>query len=254
VKEDDTSLHSWNEYRFPHFEYRKPQRYSTGRGSYSSSYSPYRDFPTLPSPLNRALPHQRRPHHIKHTHRVQTIIEMDEQSTTSEEQLHEVAHYGTLDGRPGALEYSGFQWLQNRPAQPNPPPVSPPRVPFNPTPTAIQRNESLIKAFKAAPNVLYERYCQFGQLGVLGWCAEFEELISEVKGLGISGDMADATRDCALQTCRDILKLQLDVQMQLIILYLSGQISRLRAFLDQNGDEDYPIPSFPLPSEEYDHP
>jgi len=119
VKEDDTSLHSWNEYRFPHFEYRKPQRYSTGRGSYSSSYSPYRDFPTLPSPLNRALPHQRRPHHIKHTHRVQTIIEMDEQSTTSEEQLHEVAHYGTLDGRPGALEYSGFQWLQNRPAQPN---------------------------------------------------------------------------------------------------------------------------------------
>jgi hypothetical protein len=58
------------------------------------------------------------------------------------------------------------------------------------------------------------------QLGVLGWCAEFEELISEVKGLGTSGDMADATRDCALQTCRDILKLQLDVQMQLIILYL----------------------------------
>jgi hypothetical protein len=58
------------------------------------------------------------------------------------------------------------------------------------------------------------------QLGVLGWCAEFDELIAEVKSLGFDGNMASATRDCALQTCREILRLPLDVQMQLIILYM----------------------------------
>jgi len=179
---------------------------------------------------------------------------MDERSSLPEDQLNEVAHYGPIDGRPGALEYSDHQWLQDRPPPPDPPPASPQKIPFNPTPTAVQRNENLIKALKAAPSVLYERFCQFGQLGVLGWCAEFDELISEVKRLALDGDMADVTRDRALQTCREILRLQLDVQMQLIILYMSAQISRLRTILDQEGDEDYPIPTFPLPADDGSYP
>jgi hypothetical protein len=123
VKDDDTTLQSWAEYRTPDLDYRIRQYYSTRGGTYSSSYSPYRDFPTLPSPLNRQPPRQRRPRRSKFTRRVQTIIEMDERSTLQEEQLNEVAHYGTLDGRPGALEYSGHQWLSFLPS------VSPPQYP-----------------------------------------------------------------------------------------------------------------------------
>ncbi|KAF8338102.1 uncharacterized protein EI90DRAFT_3118552 [Cantharellus anzutake] len=173
------------------------------------------------------------------------------------EELNEVAQYSTLDGGRGmALEYSGFQWLQNRPpprevAPPTPPS---PKIPFSGGPAAIARNDELIKALTAAPDVLYERFCQFGQLGVLGWCAEFSELVDEVKALGRTGGMASATRDCALETCREILKMNLDVKMQLIIIYLSGQISRLREFLNETGNEDYPVPKFPLPSPSGEYP
>ena len=54
------------------------------------------------------------------------------------------------------------------------------------------------------------------------------------------------TRAQALQTCQDILKLKLDIGMQIIIMYLSSQVERLRRFLDgETKYEDYPIPDFP---------
>jgi hypothetical protein len=56
-----------------------------------------------------------------------------------------------------------------------------------------------------------------------------------------------STRAQALKTCEDILKLNLDIKMQIIVMYLSYQVARLRRFLD--GDRvwtDYPEPQFPL--------
>ena len=57
-----------------------------------------------------------------------------------------------------------------------------------------------------------------------------------------------STRAAALQTCEEILRIRLpDVQMQIIIMYLSSQVARLRRFLD--GDrvwDDYPELTFPL--------
>lgn len=61
-----------------------------------------------------------------------------------------------------------------------------------------------------------------------------------------------STRSQALKTCEDILKLPLDVKMQIIILYLSSQVSRLRRFLD--GDRiwnDYPEAKFPVDPRAY---
>lgn len=87
------------------------------------------------------------------------------------------------------------------------------------------------------------------QLGVLGWCAEFGELIDNLKELGFAGNMFVRTRSQALKTCEEILRLNLEeVKMQLIWLYLCSLIARLRRFLD--GDKvwnDYPdFSNFPL--------
>lgn len=87
------------------------------------------------------------------------------------------------------------------------------------------------------------------QLGVLGWCAEFSELIDHLKDLGFNGNMFVTTRSQALKTCEEIMKLDLihEVKMQIIIMYLSYQVARLRRFLD--GDRvwtDYPEPQFPV--------
>jgi len=208
---------------------------------------------TSHKPVSRRV--RRRP---RYRRQVETIIEVDEEIAMSDGELNEVAQYSTLDGRRGmgAFEYSGHQWLQNRPTpqEVNLPDPPTPKMPFSGSPDALVKNDELIKALKAAPDVLYERFCQFGQLGVLGWCAEFSELIDEVKALGFSGEMASATRDCALETCREILKLNLEVKMQLIIIYLSGQISRLREFLDETENDDYPVPTFPLPSSSGEYP
>lgn len=60
------------------------------------------------------------------------------------------------------------------------------------------------------------------------------------------------TRTQALKTCEELLKLPLDLKMQIIVMYLSSQVSRLRRFLD--GDRawtDYPEPSFPLEPSQY---
>jgi hypothetical protein len=126
-------------------------------------------------------------------------------------------------------------------------------------------------ALQSAPNVLFGRYKQYGQvhislppsippsfvlnvffpsrpqLGVLAWCAEFSEMTDELKRLGISGDMFVSTREAALKACEDILRLQLDIKMQIIVIHLSSQVARLRRFLDaEHVWEDYPETHFPL--------
>jgi len=55
------------------------------------------------------------------------------------------------------------------------------------------------------------------------------------------------TRTQALSTCSELLGLKLDIGMQIIVMYLSSQVNRLRRFLDGDGVwEDYPVPHFPL--------
>ena len=57
-----------------------------------------------------------------------------------------------------------------------------------------------------------------------------------------------ATRTQALQTCEQILSMKLeDVKMQLIIMFLSTQVARLRKFLDaERVWNDYPEMQIPL--------
>ena len=77
-------------------------------------------------------------------------------------------------------------------------------------------------------------------------------MIDSIKELGFQGNMFVNTRTQALQTCEDILKLQLDLKMQIIVMYLSSQVARLRRFLDAERQwEDYPKPSFPLDPSQY---
>lgn len=90
------------------------------------------------------------------------------------------------------------------------------------------------------------------QLGVLAWCSEFSELIDALKHLGFDGNMFVSTRTQALKTCEDILKLNLDIEMQIIVMYLSSQVARLRRFLDADHQwDDYPKPKFPIDPNEY---
>lgn len=86
---------------------------------------------------------------------------------------------------------------------------------------------------------------------MLAWCAEFSELIDALKQLGFEGNMFVATRTQALQTCSEVIKLNLDIKMQIIVMYLSSQVQRLRRFLDSEKQwNDYPIITFPLPPQE----
>ncbi|KAF5368589.1 hypothetical protein D9758_002332 [Tetrapyrgos nigripes] len=152
----------------------------------------------------------------------------------------------------GEYDYSGMQWFKDPPparAAPAPEPVG---TQYVPPPEVIEQNEAFRFALSAAPNVLYGRYKHYGQLGVLAWCSEFSELIDNLKDLGFAGNMFVSTRTQALKTCEDILRLHLEVKMQIIVLYLSSQVQRLRRFLD--GDrvwDDYPEPSFPLDYTQY---
>ncbi|KAF8745095.1 hypothetical protein AX14_010566 [Amanita brunnescens Koide BX004] len=152
----------------------------------------------------------------------------------------------------GEADYGGFTWFADPP--PKPPPASPqPAQPaYVPPPGVIEQNEMFGFALSVAPNVLYGRYKQYGQLGVLAWCSEFAELIDNLKELGVHGHMFVSTRSQALKTCEDILKLPLEVKMQIIVLYLSSQVARLRRFLD--GDRtwnDYPETKFPVDPRAY---
>ncbi|KAG9055230.1 hypothetical protein FS842_002760 [Serendipita sp. 407] len=105
-------------------------------------------------------------------------------------------------------------------------------------------------ALKSAPDVLMEQYKAFGQLGVLGWCSEFSELIDELKEFGSQGHMFTDTREQALETCTDLLHslvADMDVKMQIIVMFLSFQVQRLRKFLDASTEfDDYPQPNFPI--------
>lgn len=90
------------------------------------------------------------------------------------------------------------------------------------------------------------------QLGVLAWCSEFSEMIDAVKSFGFEGHMFVSTRTQALKTCEEILRLNLNIEMQIIVMYLSSQVARLRRFLDAERQwDDYPKPSFPLDPYQY---
>ncbi|THH18564.1 hypothetical protein EW146_g2448 [Bondarzewia mesenterica] len=151
----------------------------------------------------------------------------------------------------GEADYAGYEWFKDPPPQrPEPPPAPAPAPP--PLPSVIEQNEMFDYALKAAPNVLYGRFKQYGQLGVLGWCSEFSEMIDSIKTLGLQGNMFVSTRTQALRTCEEILRLDLDIKMQIIIIHLSAQIARLRRFLDAERQwNDYPIPDFPMDPQAY---
>jgi len=154
----------------------------------------------------------------------------------------------------GEMDYSNVKWFQDppqrQPTTPAPPQQQQPpsqQQHYQPSSQVIVQNEMFEFALAAAPNVLYQRYKQYGQLGVLGWCSEFSELIDNLKDLGFSGNMFVTTRSQALKTCEDIMALKLeDVKMQLISMYLSSQVARLRRFLDVDRANDYPETNFPL--------
>ena len=72
-------------------------------------------------------------------------------------------------------------------------------------------------------------------------------MIDELKRLGIAGDMFVSTREAALKACEEVLRLQLEIKMQIIVIHLSSQVARLRRFLDaEHVWEDYPDTHFPL--------
>lgn len=60
------------------------------------------------------------------------------------------------------------------------------------------------------------------------------------------GHMFTDTREQALETCTQLLEAltyRMEVQMQIIVMFLSYQVQRLRKFLDANTEfEDYPQP------------
>jgi len=153
------------------------------------------------------------------------------------------------DDEPDA-DYDGMEWFKDPPQRSQPPtPSMQQQDPYIPAQNVVEENERFIYALKHAPNVLFTRFKQYGQLGVLGWCSEFSEMIDALRNLGFSGNMFVATRQQALATCADILKLRLDIKMQIIIMYLSSQVARLRRFLDGEAVfEDYPETDFPIHS------
>ncbi|KAF8599752.1 hypothetical protein BDV93DRAFT_448852, partial [Ceratobasidium sp. AG-I] len=123
---------------------------------------------------------------------------------------------------------------------------------YVPTADVIERNELIVKALKNAPGALHTRFRHFGQLGVLGWSSEFSELVDEIQRCGLERHMFTATREQALATCRELLRLHIDVSMQMISMFLCSQIARLRRFLDGETEyTDYPTPDFPLPQMGY---
>ncbi|CEL53952.1 hypothetical protein RSOLAG1IB_06735 [Rhizoctonia solani AG-1 IB] len=121
-------------------------------------------------------------------------------------------------------------------------------TPYVPTPDVIERNELIVKALRNAPDALHTRFRHFGQLGVLGWSSEFSELIDEIQRCGLERQMFTTTRAQALSTCKALLKLHIDIRLQMISMFLCSQIARLRRFLDGETEyTDYPTPNFPLP-------
>ncbi|TFY72417.1 hypothetical protein EVG20_g593 [Dentipellis fragilis] len=153
----------------------------------------------------------------------------------------------------GEPDYSNYEWFKDPPPpRQEPPPSAPMGEPYVPQAGVIEQNEMFEYALTAAPNVLFGRFKQYGQLGVLAWCAEFSEMIDALKTLGFEGNMFVTTRTAALRACEEILKLQLDIKMQIIVLHLSSQVARLRRFLDADRVwDDYPQTNFPTDPRAY---
>jgi len=152
----------------------------------------------------------------------------------------------------GEADYANYEWFKDPP--PPRQPAAPPTMsdPYIPQPGVIEQNEMFDYALSAAPNVLYGRFKQYGQLGVLAWCSEFSEMIDSLKMLGFEGNMFVSTRTQALKTCEEILQLKLEINMQIIVLHLSSQVARLRRFLDADRVwDDYPETAFPLDPRAY---
>jgi len=154
---------------------------------------------------------------------------------------HDVIDYG------GDHDYTGKNWFQDAPQRPRPAqPPAPPSAAYVPSQTVIEQNEAFLFALDSASAMVWAKYRQYGQLGVLGWCAEFSELIDHLKDLGFAGNMFVSTRQMALKACEDILKLDLQMEMQIIVMYVNYQIARLRRFLDSDRQwDDYPQVGFP---------
>ncbi|KAH9947726.1 hypothetical protein B0H21DRAFT_691522 [Amylocystis lapponica] len=149
------------------------------------------------------------------------------------------------------VDYSGYEWFKDPPPRPEPTAPSTTDA-YVPQAGVIEQNEMFDFALKSAPNVLYARFKQYGQLGVLAWCSEFSEMIDSLKTLGFEGNMFVSTRTQALRTCEEILRLKLKVEMQIIVMYLSSQVARLRRFLDADRQwDDYPELTFPLDYRQY---
>jgi len=152
----------------------------------------------------------------------------------------------------GEVDYSNMQWFQEPPQRPQPQAQQQQNVPsYEPSLAVIDQNDGFQYALNAASNVLYQRYKQYGQLGVLAWCSEFSELIDNLKDLGFAGNMFVTTRVQALKSCEEILQLfrthMEEVRMQIVKMYLSTQVARLRRFLDADRVwTDYPDNTFPL--------
>ncbi|KAL6310112.1 hypothetical protein BKA93DRAFT_184656 [Sparassis latifolia] len=147
-------------------------------------------------------------------------------------------------------DYSNYEWFKEPPPRPEPAPSATEN--YVPQPGVVEQNNMFTYALSSAPNVLYARYKQYGQLGVLGWCSEFSEMIDALKTLGFEGNMFVATRTQALKTCEEILRLKLKIDMQIILMYLSSQVARLRRFLDGERQwDDYPELSFPIDPRQY---
>jgi len=152
----------------------------------------------------------------------------------------------------GEMDYTGYEWFQDRPPPRTETAPPTPGIRYQPDQSVIDQNTAFEFALRAAPNVLYARFKQYGQLGVLAWCSEFGELIDGLKSLGFDGNMFVTTRSQALRTCEELLRLKLDIKMQIIVMYLSSQVARLRRFLDgEKVWDDYPEPSFPLEYRSY---
>ncbi|KAG8688114.1 hypothetical protein FRC09_013100 [Ceratobasidium sp. 395] len=107
-----------------------------------------------------------------------------------------------------------------------------PTTPFVPTPDVIQRNELMVNALKNAPGALQTRFRHFGQLGVLGWSSEFSELVDEIQRCGLERQMFTTTREQALATCRDLLRLRVEVSMQMISI-ATANMSPPRSFTNE---------------------
>lgn len=77
-------------------------------------------------------------------------------------------------------------------------------------------------------------------------------MIDALKGLGFEGNMFVSTRTQALKSCAEILQLDMPIEMQIIIMYMSSQVARLRRFLDSDTQyNDYPQPNFPVEPSQY---